>query len=106
MDHSLSQCKADCQRIDLPDRSWRCSIWKTLVRFCVEATNGFLGRQEAYEREGDVDDVVFPCGWVTDEKMGLLKMYYGGADSCIALATASLKELTEYASHCPEPHEE
>ena len=65
-----------------------------------------FGPTEPYEREGDVDDVVFPCGWVMDEKSGLLRMYYGGADSCIALATASLKELTEYAKHCPEPHEE
>ena len=66
----------------------------------------FFGPTEPYERQGDVDDVVFPCGWVADEQTGLLRMYYGGADSCIALATASLKELTEYAKHCPEPHEE
>ncbi len=65
-----------------------------------------FGPTESYEREGDVDDVVFPCGWVPDEKTGLLKMYYGGADNCIALATASLSELTEYAKQCPEPHDE
>ena len=65
-----------------------------------------FGPTEAYERDGDVDDVVFPCGWVADEQTGLLRMYYGGADSCIALATASLQELTEYAIQCPEPHEE
>ena len=40
---------------------------------------------------GDVDKVVFPCGWVVrgDE----LRLYYGGADKCIALATGSLKEI-------------
>jgi predicted GH43/DUF377 family glycosyl hydrolase len=59
-----------------------------------------------YEREGDVDDVVFPCGWVLDEKTGVLKMYYGGADSCIAMATASLSDLLEYIRKCPEPHDE
>lgn len=65
-----------------------------------------FGPTEPYERQGDVDDVVFPCGWVLDEPSGILKMYYGGADSCIALATASLQELTEYVKRCPEPYEE
>ena len=59
-----------------------------------------------YEREGDVDDVVFPSGWVLDEKTGLLKMYYGGADSCIAMASASLSDLLEYIRRCPEPKDE
>jgi predicted GH43/DUF377 family glycosyl hydrolase len=65
-----------------------------------------FGPAEWYEREGDVEDVVFPCGWVLDEKTGLLKMYYGGADSCIALATAPLSDLLEYIRRCPEPQEE
>lgn len=62
-----------------------------------------FGPTEWYEREGDVDDVVFPSGWVLDDKTGLLKMYYGGADSCIALATASVGDLLEYIKRCPEP---
>ena len=62
-----------------------------------------FGPVEWYEREGDVDDVVFPSGWVLDDKTGLLKMYYGGADSCIALATASVGDLLEYIKRCPEP---
>lgn len=61
-----------------------------------------FGPTELYEREGDVDDVVFPSGWVLDENTGLLKMYYGGADSCIALATASVSDLLEYLKKCPE----
>jgi len=32
-----------------------------------------FGPQEFYEREGDVDDVVFPCGWVYNERQGKLK---------------------------------
>lgn len=50
--------------------------------------------QESYEVFGDVDKVVFPCGWVAqgDE----VRLYYGGADKCIALATASLSELVEW----------
>ena len=33
-----------------------------------------------YERQGDVNGVVFPCGWVLD-RGGTIRMYYGGADS-------------------------
>ncbi|MDK2799807.1 MAG: beta,4-mannooligosaccharide/beta,4-mannosyl-N-acetylglucosamine phosphorylase [Clostridiales bacterium] len=62
-----------------------------------------FGPLESYERYGDVADVVFPCGWVLDEKSGIVKMYYGGADSCIAVATASLSDLLEYIKRCPEP---
>jgi predicted GH43/DUF377 family glycosyl hydrolase len=65
-----------------------------------------FGPTEPYEREGDVDDVVFPSGWVVDEVTGLLKMYYGGADSCIAMATASVSDLVEYIKRCPEPKDE
>jgi len=65
-----------------------------------------FGPTTVYEREGDVDDVVFPSGWVLDEKTGLLKLYYGAADSSIALATASVSDLLEYVRKCPEPKDE
>ncbi len=58
-----------------------------------------FGPEEPYEREGDVDDVVFPCGWVVEGDQ--VRMYYGGADSCLALATAKLSDLLEYIKHCP-----
>jgi len=62
-----------------------------------------FGPQEAYEREGDVDDVVFPCGWVHNEKTGEIKLYYGAADTCIAMATTNIGDLLEYIKRCPEP---
>ena len=50
-----------------------------------------FGPEESYEIFGDVNKVVFPCGWTTvGDKV---RLYYGGADTCIALATASLSEL-------------
>lgn len=58
-----------------------------------------FGPKAHYEREGDVDDVVFPCGWI--EKDGVVDMYYGAADSCIALASAPLSRLVDYIRHCP-----
>lgn len=53
-----------------------------------------FGPKASYEREGDVDDVVFPCGWT--EKNGTIFMYYGAADSCIALATAKMSDLVDF----------
>jgi predicted GH43/DUF377 family glycosyl hydrolase len=64
-----------------------------------------FGPSEPYEREGDVDDVVFPCGWILDKESGIVRMYYGGADTCIALATANLSDLLEYIKRCPQPKE-
>ena len=61
-----------------------------------------FGPREQYEREGDVDDVVFPCGWVHDKNTGQVRLYYGGADSVIAVATAKLSDLLEYIKSCSE----
>jgi predicted GH43/DUF377 family glycosyl hydrolase len=47
--------------------------------------------QEGYEVFGDVDKVVFPCGWVANGD--LVRLYYGGADTCIAVATARVSDL-------------
>ncbi len=59
---------------------------------------------EPYERLGDVGNVAFPCGWtlVDDE----IRLYYGAADTSIALATGRLSELLawldEHDSHADE----
>jgi predicted GH43/DUF377 family glycosyl hydrolase len=58
-----------------------------------------FGPKASYEREGDVDDVVFPCGWIN--RNGIVYMYYGAADSCIGLATAKLDDLLDYILKCP-----
>ncbi len=51
-----------------------------------------LSPREVYERVGDVGNVVFPCGAIV-EPDGEIKVYYGGADTCIAVATTSLTKL-------------
>ena len=53
-----------------------------------------FGPNEYYERVGDVPDVTFPCGVVI--KGNELIMYYGAADTSIAIATASMKEVLAY----------
>jgi len=47
--------------------------------------------KEKYEREGQVPNVVFPCG--TANIKDKLFIYYGGADSVVGIATASIKKL-------------
>ena len=60
-----------------------------------------LGPQAAYEVRGDVPNVVFPCGLVHDESTDVLSLYYGAADTRVALATASCSTLLEYLLDCP-----
>lgn len=46
-----------------------------------------------YERLGDVQDVVFPCGYTIDADGDTINLYYGAADSSIALARSSIRCL-------------
>jgi predicted GH43/DUF377 family glycosyl hydrolase len=62
-------------------------------RRCAE---WILGPREEYEQVGDVPGVVFPCGLVHDPGSDELRLYYGAADSCIGLATASLSEVLAF----------
>ncbi len=57
-----------------------------------------FGPAADYERTGDVDDVVFPCGWVVDDDGDTLKMYYGGGDTTVNLATGSIRALLDWLS--------
>jgi predicted GH43/DUF377 family glycosyl hydrolase len=62
-----------------------------------------FGPSEPYEQTGDVGGVVFPCGWIHDPITDELRIYYGAADSAIALATASLSDVLAYVRSCPRP---
>jgi predicted GH43/DUF377 family glycosyl hydrolase len=53
-----------------------------------------------YERQGDVNGVVFPCGWILDKSTDTIRLYYGGADTCLALATAKLADVLDYLRIC------
>jgi predicted GH43/DUF377 family glycosyl hydrolase len=61
-----------------------------------------LGPKESYERVGEADDVVFPCGAVIDDKTNELLVYYGAADSVVALAIANLSDILAYLKKCTE----
>ncbi len=47
-----------------------------------------------FEKEGVVNNVVFPCGFV--QKGDLVYLYYGGADKVVCGASISLSELLDY----------
>ena len=52
--------------------------------------------EETYERHGDVDNVVFPCGYTIAADGDTINLYYGAADTSIALATGSIRSLLDW----------
>jgi predicted GH43/DUF377 family glycosyl hydrolase len=56
-----------------------------------------FGPEESYERMGDVPNVVFPCGIILEDD-DTVKMYYGAADTCIAVAEAKLQDIIQLCS--------
>ncbi len=55
-----------------------------------------FGPETTYEREGDVANVTFPCGYTLARDGDTIHLYYGAADSCMALATGSVRELLSW----------
>jgi len=69
---------------------------------CLKRGNEWVfGPQEPYEQHGDVGYVVFPCGVTLAPDGDTLHLYYGAADSRIALATGSLRALLEWLEQQP-----
>ena len=61
---------------------------------CLQRGDSWIfGPEAPYERGGDVSDVVFPCGQTIGEDGDTIHLYYGAADSCIAMATGSIRSL-------------
>jgi beta-1,2-mannobiose phosphorylase / 1,2-beta-oligomannan phosphorylase len=55
-----------------------------------------FGPQQDYEQRGDVDNVVFPCGTTIAPDGDTIHLYYGAADTSIALATGSVRAMLEW----------
>jgi len=59
---------------------------------CLQRGDSWMfGPEAAYERGGDVKDVVFPCGQTIAEDGDTINLYYGASDSSMALATGSIR---------------
>ena len=57
------------------------------------STDPIFEPEQSYEKEGIVNNVVFPCGMVARD--GLLYIYYGGADKVVGVATMELDILMD-----------
>jgi len=64
------------------------------ARLLARSDEWVFAPEEDYEVAGDVDKVIFPCGWVTEGDD--VRLYYGCADKCIALAMARVPELLDW----------
>jgi len=64
------------------------------TRLLARSDEWVFAPQEDYEVVGDVDKVVFPCGWIAEDDE--VRLYYGGTDKCIALATARVSDLLDW----------
>jgi predicted GH43/DUF377 family glycosyl hydrolase len=64
---------------------------------CLKRGNEWIfAPEEPYEQHGDVGNVVFPCGYTIAPDDDSVNVYYGAADTCIALATCSIKEMLKW----------
>lgn len=66
--------------------------WKVLHR----ADCFLLAPHEIYECVGDVPNVVFPCAALTDAETGRIAVYYGAADTSVALAFTTVDETINF----------
>jgi beta-1,4-mannooligosaccharide/beta-1,4-mannosyl-N-acetylglucosamine phosphorylase len=66
--------------------------WKVKYR----CKNYLLNPREIYEQIGDTQNVVFPCAALTDSNTGRIAIYYGAADTVVAIAFCYINELVEY----------
>ncbi|HJO94980.1 MAG TPA: glycoside hydrolase family 130 protein [Victivallales bacterium] len=65
------------------------------AKVVARCENSALSPRADYERIGDVGNVVFACGAIV-EKNGEVKVYYGGADTCICVSTVKLHQLIDF----------
>jgi predicted GH43/DUF377 family glycosyl hydrolase len=65
-------------------------------RCLIRSNEWIFGPEEPYEQRGDVDNVVFPCGYTIAPDGDTIRLYYGAADTCIALASGSVRAMLEW----------
>ena len=71
--------------------------WKVIGR----AKPYILNPREYYECVGDVPNVVFPCAALCDADTGRLAIYYGAADTVVALAFSTVDDLVQLIKSNP-----
>ncbi|HUJ72331.1 MAG TPA: glycosidase [Verrucomicrobiae bacterium] len=76
---------------------------QTPERCLLRGDNWVFGPEEVYEREGDVGNVVFPCGYTVAPDGDTVHLYYGAADTCVALATGSIRHMLDWLARHGQP---
>ncbi|MEO6458702.1 MAG: glycosidase [Chloroflexia bacterium] len=66
------------------------------ARCLLRGDQWVFGPEEPYELLGDVGNVVFPCGYTIGADGDTINLYYGAADTSIALATGSIQSLLDW----------
>jgi predicted GH43/DUF377 family glycosyl hydrolase/glycosyltransferase involved in cell wall biosynthesis len=70
-------------------------------RVIARSPEPILVPTEPYERSGLFNDTVFSCGHVALDPEGeTIRLYYGAADSCMAAADLSVREILEQMRPC------
>jgi len=63
---------------------------------------GYFLAPEGEERVGDVSNVLFSSGWITDARdEGAVFIYYGSSDTRIHVATSTVDKLLDYVMNTP-----
>ena len=62
----------------------------------MRSNEWIFGPEKPYELRGDVDNIVFPCGSTLAPDGDTLRLYYGAADTSIALATGSIRAILNW----------
>jgi predicted GH43/DUF377 family glycosyl hydrolase len=65
-------------------------------RLLSRGDSWIFGPEAPYERQGDVANVAFPCGYTLGADPDTLNVYYGAADTSVALATGSVRALLRW----------
>ena len=64
---------------------------------CLARSDSWIfGPEASYETIGDVSNVTFPCGYTVGDDGDTLNTYYGAADTCIGLATGSIRDILSW----------
>jgi len=66
--------------------------WKVICR----GAPYLLAPHAGYECVGDTPNVVFPCAALADGDSGRLAIYYGAADTVVALAFGRVPEIIDF----------
>jgi predicted GH43/DUF377 family glycosyl hydrolase len=73
------------------------------TRCLLRGDEWVFGPEASYELFGDVRNVAFCCGTTMGEDGDTLNLYYGAADTSIALATGSIRDLLDWLDRKGSP---